>query len=80
MTERNIFVYKLFLSLKILDFTLFFYETATPLSQQPPLKIDILSSSTPLFLKFGWRLTPSSPPSQSGKGGGRVHTMKTMYI
>ena len=46
MTEKNIFVYKLFLSLNISDFSLMFYvKTATPpekgqlpLSQQPPSK------------------------------------------
>ena len=53
MTEKHIFVYKLFLSLNTSDFSLFFYvKIATPtlekghlpLSQQPPLKIEVLSS------------------------------------
>ena len=60
VTEKNIFGYKLFLSLNISDFNLFDVKIATPpekshppLSQQPPLKVDVLSS-TP-FLKI-WRL------------------------
>ena len=69
MTEKNIFAYKFFLSLNISDF-IFYVKIATPhernhpsLSQQPPLKVKVLSS--PPFWKFGWRLnTPLK------KGGG----------
>ena len=49
MTEEKIFVYKLFLSFNISDFSLFFYvktaplppfeKRSPPLSQQSPLKI-----------------------------------------
>ena len=36
MTEKNIFVYKLFLSLIISEFSLFFYvKTATPPEKSP---------------------------------------------
>ena len=45
MTEKNIFAYKLFLSLNISDFNLFFmwklqpsWKKSPPLSQQPPSK------------------------------------------
>ena len=42
MIEKNIFVYKLFLLLNILDFN-FFIKIATPLeTKTPPLKIEIL--------------------------------------
>ena len=68
MTDKSIFVYKLLLSLNISDFSLFFYvKTGTPwkihlsLSQQPPLKIEILSS--PPFWKFSSRL---NPPAEMG--------------
>ena len=56
MTEKNIFVYKLFLSLNISDF-IFYVKTASPLKKlthllfpsSPLQKIEILSS--PLLLK-----------------------------
>ena len=38
----------------------------TPLSQQLPLKVEVLSK--PPFWKFGWRFTP--PPTINGGGGG----------
>ena len=61
MTEKNT-VYKLFLSLNIPDFSLFFYvKIATPLTKQPPLKIEILSSSPLPFEKFCWRFNPPPP-------------------
>ena len=51
MTDKNIFIYKLLLSLNISDISLFFYvKTATPekshlaLFQQPPLKTEVLSN------------------------------------
>ena len=62
MPEKNIFVYKLSLSLNISDFSLFFVKTATalekvtpsppPLFQQPPLKAEVLSSPASPFLKI----------------------------
>ena len=36
MTEKNIFTYKLFLSLNISDFNLFFVKIATPLEKVTP--------------------------------------------
>ena len=59
MTEENIFAYKLYLSLNISDFNLFFMwklqppppEKSYPLfPNNPPLKVEVLSS--PLFLKI----------------------------
>ena len=52
MTEKNIFVYKLFLSFNISDFGVFFVKIATSLPQighlliptKLPLKIEALSS------------------------------------
>ena len=72
MTEKNIFVYKLFLSLNISDFSYFYVKTATCPSpppknhhpKQPPSKTwDHVSS--PPFWKFCWRLNPT-PPSRKG--------------
>ena len=57
MTEQSVFVYKLFLSLNIPDFSLFFVEKLQPplkkvtLSFPATLKLEVLSS--PFFLKFG---------------------------
>ena len=64
MKEKNIFAYKLFLLLNISDFNLFLCENCNPpippsnppLSQQPPLKVEVLSS--PPSWRFGWRLNP----------------------
>ena len=56
MAEKNIFAYKLFLSLNISDFNLLFFlkiancplkSHPPPLSQQAPLKIEVLSSLHP---------------------------------
>ena len=73
MTEKNIFVYILFFSLNISDFS-YFLVTATPTwkrslppSQQPPLKIKILPSPAP-FWKFDTRFTPPAPVER-GRGG-----------
>ena len=72
MKDKNIFVYNLLLSLNISNFSSFFYVKLEPLesqltnSQQPPLKIEILSS--PPFRKFGRRLNPSAEI-------GETHTM-----
>ena len=46
MTEKNIFMYKLFLSSNISDFSLFVIQKLNPPSQGP------------LFRKFGLRLNP----------------------
>ena len=53
MTKKNILAYKL-LSLNISDFNLFLYENCNPpekksppLSQQSPLKVEVLSSPPP---------------------------------
>ena len=72
MTEKNIFAYKLFLLLNISDFNLFFYvkiawkimwKKSPPLSQQPPLKVEVLSS--PSFWKFCFKSNrPPAPPYQ----------------
>ena len=68
-SPKNIFVYKLLLSLNISDFKFFYVKTAAPwkkyiaLSQQPPLKIEILSN--PHFWKFRRRL---NPPAEMGDG------------
>ena len=58
MAEKNIFVYKHFLSLIISDFSLFFFakiatfpeKSYSPIFQQPPLKIEVLSNLP--FLKM----------------------------
>ena len=78
MTEKNIFAYKLFLSLNISDFNLFLCENcnppekAPPLSQQPPLKVEVLSSP-PFFENLvGVELKISE------RGGG-VPTMSHRY-
>ena len=43
----------------------------TPLSQQPPLKIESLWRPPPPFWKFGWRFKPPLLPVK--KGGGSAH-------
>ena len=62
MTKKNSFVYKLFLLLNISDFSSVCHKKShTPLSSNPPLKIEILSSPPPsLFWKFGRRPTPAA--------------------
>ena len=62
MTEKNIFVYKLFLLLNISDFILFFMYKLQPPEKShplfpinPPLKIEILSTPPPPFLKIAER-------------------------
>ena len=79
MTEKNIFAYKLFLTLNISDFSLFFMwqlqplpeKSHPPLSQQPPLKVEALSSSPP-FLKI-WLEAHPPPPAERGGGAHYVH-------
>ena len=82
MTEKNIFAYKLFLSLNISDFNLFFmwklqppWKKSPPLSQQPPSK-SWGPVKPPPFRKFGWRLNPS--PLQ--KGGGAHYAVVKFQI
>ena len=73
MTQQRILVYKLFLSLNIPNFSLFFVIKLQPtpekshhlLSQQPPLKTEVLSSHPP-FWKCDRRFIP---PSRKGGGG-----------
>ena len=67
MTEKNIFVYKLFSSLNISDFNLFFMWKLTP----PHLKkvtpsFPATPSESPPFWKFDWRF---NPPVEMGGGG-----------
>ena len=77
MTEKNVFAYKLFFSLNILDFNLFFtWKLHTPLPspssekshpslpQQLPLKVEVLSN--PTFLKIWLEVQPS--PAERGWG------------
>ena len=76
MTEKNIFVHKLFLLLNISDFTLFFMQKlqlppkkSHPLFfSNPTLKIEILSIPT-LFQNLVRGLTPLPSPAERGAGG-----------
>ena len=70
MTEKNIFVYKLFLLLNISDFILFFMYKLQPPEKShplfpinPPLKIEILSTPPPVFENC----------RKVGGGGGGAH-------
>ena len=82
MTEKNIFVSKIFLSLNISDFSYFLCKncnlplpplkkvTPPPLSKQPPLKTEIMCQA-PCFENFVKGSTPPSrPPPPAEKGGG----------
>ena len=69
MTEKNIFAYKVFLSLNISDFNLFLCENCNPpekshplFPSNPPLKVEVLPS--PPFLKI-W-LEAQAPPLMKG--------------
>ena len=69
ITKKNIFIYGLFFVSRYFRFYYTFYvKTATPWKKSPasfpatPLWTEILSS--PLFWKFGWRLT--TPFSRNG--------------
>ena len=82
MTEKNIFVYTLFLSLNTSDFSLFFCKIATPLKKVTPsfpatFLSKLRSCQTPLFWKFGRRFNP--PPAERGVGVG-VHTIICEYL
>ena len=68
MTEKDVFAYKLFLSLNVSDFNLYLCENFNPPSpwkSHPLLKVDVLPS-TPLFknLVGGWTF-----PCRKGGGG-----------
>ena len=53
-------------------------KKSSPLSKQPPLKIEIMSSP-PLFLKnLVGDSTPPPAEKWGGGGGGRVHTMSLL--
>ena len=81
MTEKNIFAYKLLLSLNMSDSDLFFMWKLQPpppekshliFPSNPPLKVEVLSNPPP-FLKI-WLET--QPPLQKGGRGGGVHTKR----
>ena len=78
VTEKNIFAYKLFLSLDISDFNLSFCDNCNPLWKKSPplfpskprLKVEVLSS--PHFLKIWLEAQPPPPSPFLQKGGGGV--------
>ena len=81
MTEKNIFVYKLFFLLNISDFSLFFnVKNATPgnghplFSSNPLLKIEILQRLP--FPKFSRTVHSPSRKGGEGGGGGGGHIMR----
>ena len=83
MTEKNIFAYKLFLSLIIWDFNLFFmWKLQPPWKRSPPSFPAIPSRSwDPVkpapFENLVGGSTSSSPWK---KGGGGLHTMQNLGI
>ena len=73
MTEKNIFAYKLFLTLNISDFDLFLCENCNPLKKSHPLfpsnpllKVEVLSSLP--FLKIWLEVQTPHPPAERGRG------------
>ena len=72
MAEKNIFAHKLFLSLNIADFNLFYVKIATSPEKSHPLFPSNPPLSSPSFLKI-WLEVEPLPPAE--KGGGGVHTM-----
>ena len=82
MTEKNIFVYKLFLSINISDFSYFLCKTVTPspLKKSPPLSQQLpcinWDPTNPPFFEIC-----SEPPQQKewggGGGGGGAHYVAT---
>ena len=72
MIEKNVFVYKLFLSLNISDLFIFFCKIATRWKELPPLFQQPPSQSwgpvQPPFLKIWWEV-------QSPQQKGSVHTI-----
>ena len=79
MTEKNIFVYNLFLSLNISDFSLFLYKNSNILCKRPPsFPVSSSKNWVPVkptwpFRKFGKRSTPQY------KEGGNAHYEKTQW-
>ena len=75
MTEKNIFAYKLLLSLNISDINLFFYaKTATPLKKVTPL----VPSNSPLNVEV--LSSQDSPTQQKGGEGAYYENRKNWYI
>ena len=73
MTKKNIFTYKLFFSLNISDFNYVAIalppssppeKSRPPLFQQPPLKVEVLSSPSPFFKNL---VGCSTPPAERGE-------------
>ena len=59
MTEKNIFAYKLFLSLNISDFNIFFmWKLKPPWKKSPPLKVEVLSAPSLFENLIGGSTTP----------------------
>ena len=85
MTEKNIFACNLFLSLNISDFK-FFCENCIPLfPSNPPLKVEVLTSPPPSFLKIWLEVQPTTPPplpppSTTKKGGCTLCEWSLRYI
>ena len=85
MTEKNIFAYKLFLSLNMLYFILFFMrqlQSTPPQKSHPlfpsnlPLKLKVLSSP-PLFENL---VGGSTPPCRKGGGPHYEYLYKTIKV
>ena len=86
MIEKNIFVYKPFLLLNISDLSLFFFKKKlqplppekdySPLFQQPPLKLEVLSNSPPLFENL---VGGSTFPSRKGWGYKLCFSLKRLF-
>ena len=85
MTDKNIFVYKLFLLLNISDLFFFFLKLQPPslmkevnplFPSNPPLKIEILSSPCAPFLKI-W--LEAQPPSRNG-GAHHANLLNETYL
>ena len=68
MTEKTIFVYKLLVSLNILDFILFTYKLQPPWKKSPPL-----SRQSPLFQNLVGVTPPPIRPLLQQKEGGSAH-------
>ena len=87
MIEKNIFAYKLFLSLNISDFNLFLEKNCNPpplkkvtplFPSKPPLKVEVLSS--PPIFKI-WLEAEPPPPSAhlAGRGVGAHYVQGHLY-
>ena len=80
MTEKNLLAYKFFV-IKYIRLQFFFYvkiKPPPPLSQEPPLKVEVLLSPPP-HLKIWLEVQPPSPSAEKGKGGKTVHTMQLYF-